>query len=107
MRPFLLASLIAYGAVLALALARRNRFLAIFAGVILGLHTLNSTLARARAERVRPGRRSAALVLPAHDLRLLFPVLPALRPGSLVPRVHQLAGLLVLGGRVPGPPLGV
>src|SRR5690349_21104685 len=44
MRPFLLASLIAYAAVLALALARRNRFLAVFAGVILGLHTLNSSL---------------------------------------------------------------
>lgn len=44
MPPFLLASLIAYGAVFASALTRRNRFIAIFAGVILGLHTLSSTL---------------------------------------------------------------
>jgi len=44
MRPFLLATLLAYAAVLAMAVARRNRFYAGFVGVILGLHTLNSTL---------------------------------------------------------------
>lgn len=44
MRPFLLASLVAYGAVLTAALARHNRFIGIFTGVVLGIHTLNSTL---------------------------------------------------------------
>ncbi|MFT3928173.1 MAG: metallophosphoesterase [Myxococcales bacterium] len=44
MRPFLLASLAAYGAILAVALTRRNRFIAVFSAVILGIHTLNSTL---------------------------------------------------------------
>lgn len=44
MRSFLLVSLAAYVATLAIALLYRHRFFAIFAGVILGLHTFSSTL---------------------------------------------------------------
>src|SRR4051794_29615807 len=44
MRPFLIVSLAAYALLLAYAIAQRNRFIAIFVGVILGLHTLTSTL---------------------------------------------------------------
>jgi predicted MPP superfamily phosphohydrolase len=44
MRPFLIASLVMYAALLAYAITRRNRFIAIFVGVILGIHTLNSNL---------------------------------------------------------------
>jgi len=44
MRPFLVVSLAAYLATLAIALLYRHRFFAIFAGVVLGIHTLSITL---------------------------------------------------------------
>ncbi|MDB4991537.1 MAG: phosphodiesterase [Myxococcaceae bacterium] len=43
MRPFLVASLAAYLATVSLALIYRRRFFAIFAGVVLGIHTFSST----------------------------------------------------------------
>ena len=44
MRPFLVASLAAYLATVSIALIYRQRFFAIFAGVVLGIHTVSSTL---------------------------------------------------------------
>jgi predicted MPP superfamily phosphohydrolase len=44
MRPFVVVSVAAYLATLAMALLFRHRFFAIFAGVILGIHTLSTTL---------------------------------------------------------------
>lgn len=44
MRPFLVASLAAYFATLAIALLYRHRFFALFAGLVLGIHTLSTTL---------------------------------------------------------------
>ena len=44
MRPFLVASLAAYLATIAIALIYRQRFFAIFVGVILGIHTFSTTL---------------------------------------------------------------
>ena len=43
MRPFLVVSLAAYLATVAIALLYRQRFFAIFAGIVLGIHTLSST----------------------------------------------------------------
>jgi len=44
MSPFLVVSLAAYLATVAIALMYRHRFFAIFAGVILGIHTVSTTL---------------------------------------------------------------
>ncbi len=44
MRPFLVVSLAAYLATLAVALLYRHRFFAMFAGIVLGIHTLSSTV---------------------------------------------------------------
>ena len=44
MRPFLLVSLAAYLATIAIALLLRHRIFAIFAGVFLGIHTFSTTL---------------------------------------------------------------
>jgi uncharacterized protein len=44
MRPFLVVSLAAYLATVAIALLYRHRFFAVFAGVILGIHTVSTTL---------------------------------------------------------------
>ena len=44
MRAFLVVSLAAYLATVAIALLHRHRFFAIFAGVILGIHTFSTAL---------------------------------------------------------------
>ncbi len=44
MRPFLVVSWASYFATIAVALVFRHRFFAVFAGIVLGIHTLSSTL---------------------------------------------------------------
>jgi predicted MPP superfamily phosphohydrolase len=54
MRPFSLVSLALLLATMGLVLARRNRFLAVFVGTILGLHTFSSSVLEPSLSRYSP-----------------------------------------------------